>query len=251
MSRELFDYISNRDEKSALELLNAPSGVTHIHAKNKHGLKTLFLAVEKELPAVVEKLLSLGADPNEGDGEFSPLHVAALSLDHGSVMTSALIQYGGNIRELDTYDATPLHAAASKNNIDTIKVILNSLQGRQDPELLNTQDKNKYTALDYATKYPEFQATARVLLDSGATIELQHLLHAAYFGNIEAVKYIDTQNHSLLSGHDDHGDTCLHYAALGIVNNHIDNSIMAELKTLGAIVSANTDGCFPADLIDN
>jgi ankyrin repeat protein len=74
----------------------------------------------------VDKLLSLGADPNYFDGSY-PSILAALSTDRPDKfkIIRLLLQHGADINMRGINDYTPLHYAASENDPEAIRLLLN------------------------------------------------------------------------------------------------------------------------------
>ncbi|MBP1919299.1 ankyrin repeat protein [Youngiibacter multivorans] len=74
----------------------------------------------------IRKLLSLGADPNYFDGSY-PSIIAALSTDRPDKFNIIilLLQHGADLNMRGINDYTPLHYAASQNDPEAIRLLLN------------------------------------------------------------------------------------------------------------------------------
>ena len=124
---------------------------------------------EKATLKMVQKMLSLGANPNEQDEwGFTPLHFAAAFNDDPDVI-SALVDAGAQMDARDKeWGATPLHWAAWSN--DNPGIIIALVDGGADP---NARDARQSTPLHAAADQSNNPDIILTLLDSGADVTLR------------------------------------------------------------------------------
>ena len=98
--------------------------------------------------ALIQLLLSRGADPNEtGSLSWTPLHVAAMNTANPAVIRT-LMNYGANpnTQTISYFEEPPLHDAVGRCNLGLVRAFL---EGGADPNGMNDSDPI-YTPLEYA-----------------------------------------------------------------------------------------------------
>ena len=128
-------------------------------------LTPLHLAARNnEDAAVVEALLSAGADPRKKDVDGrTAVHHAALNQNPAVFQT--LLTNTEGARSKDDFGRTPTHYAAQNKNLSVIKILI---AAGGNPK---TKDKKKWRPLHYAAAYNENPAVIQALLNAGAKLE--------------------------------------------------------------------------------
>jgi ankyrin repeat protein len=88
--------------------------------------KLLFEAVKTKNLAGIKEILSSGASPNVVDVDGTPLLHMCIKFGDQPLLEYILSQYNTNLNITDPSGNTGLHAAASTNNLEFIKTLLNS-----------------------------------------------------------------------------------------------------------------------------
>lgn len=102
------------------------------------GILPVHLAIEKDRMAILEFLLTKGANVDAGYGQYlsTPLHIAAR--DDKVEVVELLLKYKAYINAKDTQRQTPLHLASSHRKLDMVEFLL------ANKAIVNIQDwKNK------------------------------------------------------------------------------------------------------------
>lgn len=149
MSIDIHRYFVTGDLENLKRVLGNPEGFPNDTCDEAFG-NILEYAIYHSPLSFVEKLLSLGADPNYPDGSY-PGILAALSTNWPDKLNliRLLISYGADIQMRGINDYTPLHYAVSLDDPDAVRLLL-SLGA----------DRNARTNIDeYATPLEE----ARIL----------------------------------------------------------------------------------------
>lgn len=204
------------------------------------GASLLHQAVKVKNSAILDMLLTYGADPNVKDTMgFTPLHYVAKFVrpekrrsiilaceDSASLMIQTLMSaVGSGANAIDAWGMTPLHHASLSGNSHVVRCLLP--YPSVDKEVT---DKQGRTALHNAATLGDAEVV-RLLLSHGANIHavdkkgLTPLHIAAKEGSLNAVTllYQEIQKEDnpvlLLSRRDKQNMTPLHYA---VENNHIE-----------------------------
>lgn len=123
----------------------------------------IFLAVQKERTAAIEKLLTTGIDINQVDNErlnSTPLHDAATW--NSKEMIEFLIKKGANVNAVDSYNRTPLMAALlyrERSETENAAVFDLLIASGTDLSIRSTEGK---TAYDLAIEKNYVQTANRV-----------------------------------------------------------------------------------------
>ena len=178
--------------KRLVKLMNHVNEVqARIHLKNHIGGTLLHTAAEKGPPALVEFLISKGANVDETDHNGqTPLYRAAKAgrkeiveillakdadpniqtesfrriplfwpIGNGNKeIVEILLNAGANVNAQDSSDRTPVHWAARQNRKEIVKL------------LMNAKDPNGWTPLHWAAHYGK-KAMVQLLLNHGARID--------------------------------------------------------------------------------
>lgn len=147
------------DVKAFDEALN---GGADPNMEMKNGATPLIMAVVRDRPDLIEKLLKRGADINKPSLRGgTPLHIAA-GLGRKNCL-NLLIQNGAKINTSGAYGRTPLMDAARLGNLEIVEELLDS--GAD----LSAVDSLKRTALMHAAEARENSfETVRLLISNGA-----------------------------------------------------------------------------------
>jgi serine/threonine-protein phosphatase 6 regulatory ankyrin repeat subunit A len=155
----------------------------NIDAVDQGGESALFRAVQNSNEKLVERLLSLGANPNFiGSSGNAILPAAVRRIE----MTQLLVNKGANVN-LAGKNGTALSAAISSRDMTTIGFLLS--KGAD----INAADQQGNTALHQAATNMNAEATIKMLITNGASPNVKNLegntpLHLATRSrNIEAV----------------------------------------------------------------
>ncbi|MEE3003737.1 MAG: ankyrin repeat domain-containing protein [Pseudomonadota bacterium] len=149
---------------------------------NSFGRNALHFAVERLSPEIVKEILAkeqINIDSLD-DHQHSPLHTLAYYYDHRksannknmnkdiSTIADLLIKEGSNVNLANNqFSITPLHTAASKNNIEVVSSLL---RGNAD---VNLKDASGNTPLHYICcskqiESDDYTEVLKKLLDAGA-----------------------------------------------------------------------------------
>lgn len=151
------NLISENERKESLLTLASEGGdlqVAHLlvsrgadmHYKNAMGYAPLHIAIQKGNMLLAVYFLSAGADIEILDKwEHSPLQLAALFAN--GRLVSIMLKYGANPLHQDQYQMTALHWAASKGNLEAVKMLY-----AEDPSAAGMKEKNGLTPLEVAVK---------------------------------------------------------------------------------------------------
>lgn len=186
--------------------------IAYIRAPDKEGNTALHLAVQNGSLAVVNLLLSHGADVNSQKNNLAtPLHLAATC---GFLDIAKVVVYNGaNIDSQDIEQLTPMHRAALYNKVEILEFLVK--RGGN----LNAKDKKSMSPLHCACWKGQTEA-ADFLLSNGAQvaevdIELKTALHwTVEFSHYDTLLTLLKYGGRNLLGYTDKNDqTVLHYAA--------------------------------------
>lgn len=168
-----FAAITGGDDAAVTKHLDA--GVSP-DAWNAAGINALYLACDKEQPAIAQLLISRGADVN-----LTPPHGSTalqISIYRGfdayllkpkpgyPELIQTLISKGADVNSVDVKGNTPLIAAAEKDDVTTMRLLL-----KQGAKLGHTNEDG-WTALDRAAIYRR-RTIARELVVAGAPLDAE------------------------------------------------------------------------------
>jgi Zn finger protein HypA/HybF involved in hydrogenase expression len=147
-------------------------------ARDEEGTNALYLACDKEQPAIAQLLVARGADVNllpKTKGRSTALQVAiyrgfdsyALKPREGyPQLIKMLIEKGADVNAADVDGNTPLIAAAEKDDVATMRLLL-----AKGANLAHTNE-NGWTALERAVSYRR-RTIARELVTAGAPLDAE------------------------------------------------------------------------------
>ncbi|XP_037281744.2 transient receptor potential cation channel subfamily A member 1 homolog [Rhipicephalus microplus] len=241
---DLFQAIAEGKEgvlSQYLEDLSDPIRRIKVNDRDKNtGATLLHQAVKMKSNAILDMLLTFGADPNVKDKMgFTPLHYVAKFVrpekrrsiilaceDSASLMIQTLMTaVGTGANAIDAWGMTPLHHASLSGNSHVVRCLLP--YASVDKEVT---DKQGRTALHNAATLGDAEVV-RLLLSHGANIHavdkkgLTPLHIAAKEGGLQAVCLLcqEIQKEDIpvavLSRRDKQNKTPLHYA---VENNHVE-----------------------------
>ena len=193
----------------------------------KAGAFSLHAAAGNENPAVIQALLTAGADPMARDeNAHTPLHVAAGN--ENPAVIQALLTAGADPMARDENAHTPLHVAAGNENPAVIQALLTA---GADPM---ARDENAHTPLHVAAGN-ENPAVIQALLTAGADPMARDNngntpLHVAAGNENPAVTQALLTAGADPMARDNNGDTPLHIAARDSGNP----AVIQALLTAGA-----------------
>ena len=114
------------DLQTLRALLGNPSNFPNCRGPRRVGENILEYAIYHSPVSFVRALLDLGADPNCADSAGFPSLIAAISVDRPEryEIAELLLSYGADVQQRGINDFTPLHYAASKNDLRMIELLL-------------------------------------------------------------------------------------------------------------------------------
>ena len=118
-------------------------GAAQIDAPDEKGLTPLVLAIQTGHPECVEVLLQMGANPNAGPNNWSPLHEAALMGDVPSLQALLRRKADPNRQEKQNRGA-PLHVACFQGQLEVCRILI------QAGANVNLRDREGLTPLFHA-----------------------------------------------------------------------------------------------------
>jgi ankyrin repeat protein len=140
---DIFDACMAGDEERVVELVSSQHDLTKTYSSD--GWTPLHLAAFYNHPAVIETLLTYGADVDaRSRNRFvnAPIHAAAATRSHASIRT--LLEHGANPSARQLGGWTPLHSASKSGDVELVRLLIASgadVQARAD---------NSQNALDLA-----------------------------------------------------------------------------------------------------
>ena len=159
--------IAEDDENFALRLLNAgfPTGVDSV----ENPRVILALAISKDMPRVVSRLIEMDHDPNARDAS-GHTHLIRAIKDRYYNAADALIDGGADINARATSEpnAAAIHLAALQNHAEMVPRLVSA--GAQIDSRLS--EKKPFTPLMIAAMEGHFE-TVRALVDAGADVEIE------------------------------------------------------------------------------
>ncbi len=194
---------------------------------------------------IIEMMLKSGANPNQGDGSFSPLTVAIDA--QRSDLVKLLLDSGADVNSQDNYGETPLHKAAAKGNEMVVKVLLdvqginvNAQNNSGLPPIEVARENRHGKIMELLARHPSYNkdyASEKLLREVGALSpdvnKIYDLLRlgadvnvrdsngstpldiGAYSGHDAVVKLLLTAPGININAQDKNGWTPLHYAIHG------------------------------------
>jgi len=144
--------------------LSSSGSASTINTSNSKGATALWLAASAGQTAAVQLLLDHGADVSKG----------------------MLAANGGS---------TPLYCAAAGGHVDTVKILLQAIQAKQQHHLIDTGNAHHATPLFIAAQHNHV-AVMQLLLGAGASVECKSdtgatpLFVAAQNGNVAGVRLL-------------------------------------------------------------
>ncbi len=161
----LFTALNNNNQTQALLLL---ATIDNINLKNRSGYTPLMVAVEKNMLAVIEALLTAGADvniPSTHERKTALMDAAVLA---DPTITQLLLAAHANPNLQHGYtEKTALMLAVTSHRLATTQALLAA--GAQ----INLQDGDGYTALMVAAKYA-YTDILNFLLTKNANFNVQN-----------------------------------------------------------------------------
>lgn len=153
-SLAIHDAYKRGDLEALKTLLGNPMEFPNCQGPRGVGEIILEYAIYHSPLSFIRKLLELGADPNYGDHAGFPSLIAALSCSDRSdryEILELLLAFGADIQQRGHNDYTPLHYAASIQDIQAMKMLL-----------AHGADLNARTRIDdYATPLEEMEILGR------------------------------------------------------------------------------------------
>lgn len=138
----LFEAINRNDIEMIKELIRSGHNVNARHHKNY--MTPLMYACGKGSSKTVSLLLEAGADVNAVRSKRSNPETAIHRAHSHADITALLINAKANVNAKDNYGNTPLYVPVSKNNIKTVKLLIDAGVD------VNSLNKYQETALDCA-----------------------------------------------------------------------------------------------------
>ncbi|KAK4913354.1 hypothetical protein LTR49_018335 [Elasticomyces elasticus] len=200
----------DRKSKSA-----APPETQHETEDEVLDTDALYNAVTTDNDALVDDLLTHGADPDVANGDLqrTPLHQAA-HLNHTSCL-SVLLRHGADMGLEDAKGDTALHLAAWQGHCEALTTLL--AHGNADVDWLSGRDG--YSPLWCAISAYHIDA-ARLLLKHGARVSRRSAsgsgllpLHQAAVTGQAAMCELLLERGAQADGLDDDKSTAMHYAS--------------------------------------
>lgn len=153
-SLAIHDAYKRGDLEALKTLLGNPMGFPNCPGPRGVGEIILEYAIYHSPLSFIRKLLELGADPNYGDHAGFPSLIAALSCSdrpYRYEILELLLAFGADIQQRGHNDYTPLHYAASIQDIQAMEMLL-----------AHGADLNARTRIDdYATPLEEMEILGR------------------------------------------------------------------------------------------
>jgi cell wall assembly regulator SMI1 len=111
-----------------------------------YDIPLLSRAVAKQQLAIVEYLLSIGADVNIGraQGSRTPLFWSVWGPKINKDIVQLLLRHGADVNAMTDYDGTPMHAAAMWDHDDMLNLFL-----EKGGDIVNLKNSNNLNIVDY------------------------------------------------------------------------------------------------------
>ncbi len=169
---DIYDAAALGDLPLLIKLLDADPEL--VHARTAAGETPLHYAAARQRAAVVELLLSRGAEANAVDDRgLTPLHLVATSSD--SKLITAVLAGGADVNAQDRLGETPLHVAARRLNEQAMRALL---AAGADVNAQNRRGQTALHVLGAAARTPEqiarlYHPLATLLIEGGADPDLR------------------------------------------------------------------------------
>ncbi|KAJ5474419.1 hypothetical protein N7475_003985 [Penicillium sp. IBT 31633x] len=201
-----------------------------VEAKDKDGVTSLFLAIEKGSEAILQLLLQKGAD-TEAKDKYGDTPLCAAARCGYEEITRLLLQGGADTKTTSRLKETPLHLAVDRESEVITRLLL---QKGADTE---AKDYTKATPLHIAVSRRS-DAITQLLLQEGADIEAKGRhdetpLHIAARKGFEGITELLLQEGADTEARDHNGKTSLHLAFY-----HRNDSVKRPLLQKGADMEA-------------
>ncbi|MDE3023407.1 MAG: ankyrin repeat domain-containing protein [Pseudomonadota bacterium] len=177
----------------------------NINFKDTAGFTPLHWAAELGKTNIVKVLVANRADINSSNGGITPLHFAA-----NKEIAELLIANGANVNAKADDGTSPLHLAATNDNVSVARVLI------EHGADVNAKDKKGVTPLDDAIMFGK-KDMLELIVSSGADIMSKDktgetpLHYAAYVGNKQAIELLIAKG-AEVNIKNNNGHTPLHYA---------------------------------------
>lgn len=192
-------------------------------------------------PSAARTLLAQGANPNSRDQALmTPVHTAAMRRQADVV--EELIKFGADANVVNARGYTPLHIAATQEDLASIR----ALTGVRTIDV-NARDPNFATPLHYVALKGNADCTLHLLKTEGCDVNAAMRngitpLHAAvYSGCVGVVKHLLSASGANANVYNIWRRTPLHFAAL-TVN---PPAVLALLEAKADVNAQDADGCTP------
>ncbi len=157
-----------------------------INARDRRGLTPVWFTVSGSRPAMLQKLVALGADLSVKNGEGDDLLFRAARAGNVEVFR-ILLDNGFKFDEKDSWGVTPLHAALNAGSVDIVRLLVEKGADLHAPEAAGM------TLLEHAA-LSRGAGGIHYLLDQGLDVNARSatgrtaLLHCIDIGNSEGAR---------------------------------------------------------------
>jgi uncharacterized protein len=178
----------------AIMIIDKYNDIFDVNRFSQSGNTALGCAVFYHQHNIIKALLTIGANPDIGDIQFSvPPLITAIGLGDKSLQTcKILIENGANINYRDWFGQSPLWVASACENIDILKLLLDNHAH------INAIDYTKVTPLMKAAEHGYYNHI-EMLLQYGACVDIEddqgfRALDYATKGNYEDIVKLLTRS---------------------------------------------------------
>ncbi|XP_058806297.1 ankyrin-1-like [Phymastichus coffea] len=209
----------------------------------------LHFAVESNIKANVEVLLKYGADINKINSyAMTPLHLALYNENFKIKNDIVDLLYAKvknkKVDRVDVNGLSYLHVACTRNDIETVKALLEKNNNNHTRIHPNERNFSDYTPLHFSIRYGH-QELAKFLINNGATVDSTFLHMACEIGDVGFIDLLLNNKVNVTSSREVDEKTALH----PLIEAYLHNQDTHKSVYNGSDVAMTEAACKEAELL--